>query len=83
MWQQKLFKRSVIEAVTPLMTISSWAFDVELLYLCKKFSFAIKELPTEWYDQAGGKLSFFSGLWMHISIVKLRLKHSIFKHWIS
>lgn len=79
----KLFKRTVIETVTPHMTVSSWAFDVELLYLCKRFGFAIKETPTQWHDQAGSKLRFSSGLWMHVSIVQLRLKHSIFKKLLS
>jgi len=69
----KLFKRHVIENVTPHMTINAWAFDVELLYLCKKYGYDIVEVPTTWHDQAGSKLSTLgSGLPMLWELVKLR-----------
>lgn len=49
----KVFKRSVIEAVASQLTVKQWAFDVELLFLCKKYGFRIIEAPTEWHDKAG------------------------------
>lgn len=52
----KIFKREVIVLVAPKLTIRQWAFDVELLYLCKKYGFLIKEVPTVWRDQDGSKL---------------------------
>jgi len=69
----KLFKHQVIETVTPHMTVNDWAFDVELLYLCKKYGFDIVEMPTTWHDQAGSKLNTLAGgvpmLW---ELIKLR-----------
>lgn len=73
----KLFKRAVIEVVAPELTITQWTFDVELLYLCKKNGFKIKEIPTVWYDQADSKLRVVhSGLRMLVSVLKLRIAHS-------
>ncbi len=52
----KLFKRNVIEKISPYLSVRQWAFDIEILYLCKRFGFRIKEQPTVWHDQAGSKL---------------------------
>lgn len=73
----KLFKRAVIEKVTPQLTVRQWAFDVELLYLCKINGFNIKEIPTVWTDQHGSTLTpIRSGLRMLGSLFRLRLRHS-------
>lgn len=74
----KLFRRSVIETVTPLLHIKQWAFDVNLLYLCKRFHFEIHETPTVWTDQVGSKLKLSSGFKMLYAILKLRLHYSFF-----
>ena len=75
----KLFKRKVVETITPHLTVQQWAFDVELLYLCKKFGFKIKEIPTVWHDQADSKLKLTSGLRMLGSLIRVRFRHS----WLS
>jgi hypothetical protein len=55
------------------LTVTQWAFDVELLYWCKRLHFTIKEFPTTWYDRAGSKLSIMgSGMPMLLAIIKLR-----------
>lgn len=75
----KLFKRHVIETVVNHLTIRQWAFDVELLYLCKKCGFLIKELPTVWYDKTGSKFALVrSGVHMLSSIVTLRFAYRHF-----
>lgn len=72
----KLFKRSVIEKVAPKLTVQQWAFDVELLYLCKKTGFTVKELPTVWYDQADSKLKIRSGFVMLKALFNVRRYHA-------
>ena len=57
----KLFKRPVIARIITQLTIAQWAFDIELLYLCKRYGFTIKEVPTVWHDQAGSKLRIMRG----------------------
>lgn len=69
----KLFKRNTIERITPHLSVRHWAFDVEILYLCKRFNFRIKEYPTVWHDQAGSKLRMFrAGGKMLTTLLKLR-----------
>ncbi len=69
----KLFKRPVIEKITPYLWVTQWAFDIEVLYLCKRFGFSIKEFPTVWHDQAGGSLRpFHTGFRMLGSVFKIR-----------
>lgn len=57
----KLFKRQVIEKIVDKLTVKQWAFDVELLYLCKINHFTVKELPTTWEDQDESKLDIMAG----------------------
>lgn len=72
----KLFRRKVIEKVTPHLIELQWTFDVELLYLCKKYGFKIKEWPTVWYDQTDSKLSVSSaGFAMLFHLFKIRWHH--------
>lgn len=71
----KVFKREIIAKVAPLLTVKQWAFDVELLYLCKQHGFIIKEVATEWHDQAGSKLRISSGFKMLAELVRVRLRH--------
>lgn len=78
----KLFKRDVIKAILPDLTVRQWAFDVELLYLCKKFNFRIKELPTVWYDRADSKLKLSSGITMLGSLFKVRWRHTAFYNFL-
>ena len=78
----KLFTRRVIEVVTPLITIDQWAFDVELLYLCKKNGFRIIAWPTVWYDQAGSKLNVFSEHRMLTALIKARWRHTWLHRWL-
>lgn len=44
----KAFTASAASTLFPLQTIPGWAFDVEILYLARKFRYRIAELPVEW-----------------------------------
>ena len=72
----KLFKRNVIETIVNDLTVDQWAFDIELLYLCRKNNFSVKEVPTEWHDKAESKLnSVGAGLKMLKSVWQIRSTH--------
>lgn len=71
----KLFKRAVLETVTPQLTVTQWAFDAELLYLCKKAGYTVIEIPTVWEDQAESKLTLKGGVRMLGSLFKVRWQH--------
>lgn len=79
----KIFRKKVVEVIAPHMVMTKWAFDVEILYLCKKFGFSIREVPTVWHDQAGSKLRISSGFRMLGSLVLLRLRHSPFSRLVK
>jgi dolichyl-phosphate beta-glucosyltransferase len=67
----KLFTATVVQTIAPLLTISQWAFDVELLYLCKKFGFSVHEMPVTWSDQNKSKLTLQGGIGMLWALLKL------------
>ncbi len=72
----KLFKRKVVERIVPYLSVKQWAFDIELLSLCKKFGFTIKEFPTVWNDQEGSKLQTFSA-----GFAMIRTLFALRWHW--
>jgi glycosyltransferase involved in cell wall biosynthesis len=71
----KIFKKAVIEKITPQLTVTQWAFDVEVLYLCKKGGFIIKEVPTVWHDQRDSKLTLRGGLRMFGALFSVWKQH--------
>jgi len=72
----KLFKSYVIKKITPYLSVKQWAFDIELLYLCKRFGFSVKEIPTVWHDQAGSKLKIMrAGSRMIGALIKMRWRY--------
>lgn len=73
----KIFTRKVVETIASQFKIRQWAFDVELLYLCKKYGFKINEVPTVWRDQADSKLKVMrAGTRMMGSLFEIRKYHS-------
>jgi glycosyltransferase involved in cell wall biosynthesis len=77
----KLFKRIVIKKITPELSLTKWAFDVNVLYLCKKNKFKIKELPTVWDNKDGSKITSLPkvSLQMFFGILRLRIIMSRFE----
>ena len=74
----KVFKNHVIKELTGNVKSIKWAFDVNLLYLCRKKGFKIKEHPTIWQDKEGSKISSRVPLQMAAAVIRLRLVHSPF-----
>jgi len=72
----KLMKREVVEKVHPFLRIADMAFDINLLVAIKRAGFRIREVPTEWTDKAGSKVTsslFRSSFTMFLSVVRVRL----------
>ncbi|MCF6149081.1 MAG: glycosyltransferase family 2 protein [Candidatus Kuenenia sp.] len=53
----KGFKRDVVKKVFDKCRITGFAFDVEALYLSRKFHFKIKEIPIRWRNSTLSKVS--------------------------
>ena len=67
------------------LRIADLAFDVNLLVSLKQRGYTIKEVPIEWTDQLGSKVT--ANLWrvslvMFLSVVRLRLVHSPLYNWL-
>jgi len=77
----KIFRKEVIEKCLGNLELTKWAFDVNLLYVCKRNGFRIKEHPTIWHDQEDSKIANLSktSIQMFLGVVRLRLIYSFFE----
>jgi glycosyltransferase involved in cell wall biosynthesis len=81
----KLMRREVVEKIHPFLRIADMAFDINLLVAIKRAGFRIREVPTEWTDKAGSKVTsslFRSSFTMFLSVVRIRLIYSPLYQWL-
>ena len=52
----KVFRRSALERIVPLMSSRDFLFDVDLLVTARRLGYDVNEVPTVWIDQSGSKL---------------------------
>jgi len=77
----KLMRRAVVEKIHPSLRIADLAFDVNLLVAIKHAGFRTLEIPVEWTDVVGSKVTaslFRNSLAMFLSVVRVRLIYSPF-----
>ena len=77
----KLLRREAVEKIHPFLRIADLAFDVNLLVAVKREGFRVKEVPIEWTDVVGSKVTaslLRSSLTMFLSVVRVRLIYSPF-----
>lgn len=82
----KVLHRAAVEAVHDALQIADLAFDVNLLYALQRRGFRILEVPIEWTDQLGSKVTqslLRSSLVMFLSVLRLRLVYSPFYRWLE
>ncbi|MFN7138783.1 MAG: hypothetical protein ACK4UN_05555, partial [Limisphaerales bacterium] len=73
----KVMRREAVEEIHPSLRIADMAFDINLLYCLKRSGFKVLEIPTEWTDKVGSKVSLGrTSLVMFLSVVRLRLIYS-------
>ena len=81
----KLMRREAVEKIHSTLRIADLAFDVNLLVSLKRAGFKILEVPIEWTDKGGSKVTsslFRSSLTMFLSVVRIRLIYSPFYEWL-
>ena len=74
----KLMRREAVEKIHSNLRIADLAFDVNLLVALKEAGYRIREVPIEWTDMLGSKVTtslFRSSLTMFLSVVRVRLIH--------
>jgi len=72
----KLMRRSAVEKIHPYLRIADLAFDVNLLVAMKQAGFRILEVPIEWTDIVGSKVTsslLRQSLTMFLSVWRVRL----------
>jgi dolichyl-phosphate beta-glucosyltransferase len=55
----KLFSGVATEKLYPVSRVDGFAFDVELLYLASLAGYRVVEVPVNWHDVAGTRVSFW------------------------
>ncbi len=70
----KVMKREAVEKIHSRLLIADMAFDINLLYSLKRAGYRILEVPTEWTDKLGSKVTLFrTSLTMFLSVIRIRL----------
>ncbi len=69
----KIFRREVITKFVPISMLSDWAFDIDLLYFCKRNKYPILEFPIFWKDSSHSHLTTFQGIKSVLFLIKYRL----------
>ncbi|HEY5043255.1 MAG TPA: glycosyltransferase [Verrucomicrobiae bacterium] len=82
----KLMRRAAAEKIHPSLRIADLAFDVNLLVSLKRAGFRIEEVPIQWTDIVGSKVTtslFRNSLAMFLSVVRVRLIYSPLYKWLK
>ena len=73
----KIMRREAVEKVHSSLRIADMAFDINLLYSLHRAGYRILEVPTEWTDMIGTKVTLFgTSLVMFLSVVRIWLIYS-------
>jgi len=78
----KVMRRPAVEKIYDKLCIADLAFDVNLLVSLKRAGFKVIEVPTEWTDKIGSKVTsslFRSSFTMFLSVVRIWL---VYKPWL-
>lgn len=71
----KCFRAKIAEELFPRMTILGWSFDVEILYLARRFNYQIIEIPIPWYYNPQSQISVVGDSFqMALDIFKIRME---------
>lgn len=68
----KVFKKSAIDSVLPMMTSRGFEFDVELLWRLQGAGFVVAEVPVEWQNKGDSRVQKRDMLRMLLSLVRVR-----------
>ncbi|MEK9147227.1 MAG: dolichyl-phosphate beta-glucosyltransferase [Patescibacteria group bacterium] len=77
----KAFKKEVAEKIFNKLTVFGWAFDAEIIYICKKLGYKIAQAPVSWSDVRGTKVNLKKDILRSLSgLVKIRVNDSLSKY---
>jgi glycosyltransferase involved in cell wall biosynthesis len=74
----KVFRRSAMDRVVPLLSSRDFLFDVDLLLTAQALGLRLQEVPTIWVDQANSRLQAgHHSRQMAVSLLRLWLQHRV------
>jgi dolichyl-phosphate beta-glucosyltransferase len=69
----KCFRGSVADDIFRYQTLTGWSFDVELLYLARRFGYTLCEIGVPWYYTPGSKVNVLRDSWrMFFDLLSIR-----------
>jgi dolichyl-phosphate beta-glucosyltransferase len=69
----KAFRRDAAQRIFPLQKIERWGFDPEILYLARRASLQVDEVPVLWAHSEGTRLNpFRDGFRMFVEVLRIR-----------
>jgi dolichyl-phosphate beta-glucosyltransferase len=68
----KLFSKQAAEQIFSRQVEDGFSFDVELLVIARRLGLKAIEVPVEWSDVAGTKVSFAKGIESFLDVVRIR-----------
>ncbi|MBS3121283.1 glycosyltransferase family 2 protein [Candidatus Woesearchaeota archaeon] len=69
----KLFKKGVAHGIFTKQRLDGFSFDVEVIYLAKKYGYNIKEQPVRWLNNKDTKVTLLKdGVKMFLDITRIR-----------
>lgn len=72
----KAFKKDVADKLFSHSKINGFSFDVEILYLAKKYGYKLEQIPVEWYNDARSKVHPVKDSFeMFCELIKIRKLH--------
>lgn len=75
----KCFDRKSVNSIFPYLKINGFSFDIEILYLAKKFGLKVSEIPIRWINKNNSKVSTIRApIKMFIDLVRIIKIHSNF-----
>ena len=72
----KAVSRKVVDEVIPCVRDEAWFFDTELMVLCEKLGYGVKDVPVGWIEDNDSRVKIVSTAWEDIKGV-LRLRWAL------
>jgi dolichyl-phosphate beta-glucosyltransferase len=79
----KLFTADAARRIAAAQTVEGFAFDLEILYLARRFHYAVAEVPVVWHDAPGSKVDpAKEAVRFLVSIFRIRLNglRGVYRH---
>ena len=70
----KAFEKSVAKKISSKISIYDWAYDAEILFLCKKYNLKLLQVPVTWSNAGGSKVSISRDIFRSfVGLLSIRL----------